>query len=393
MTLDRYIRQPGIEMTLMVNILSGDAVVLWDGGVVVGLSGFSRLEEAYCKAEKCEDKESGVGSYDEQVVEGNWGVLSECIGGPLELEVGDNVVEDFGDFVSFLGSLSECGIICEAEENHQETNNDGGYLSESCTAGNGECCNDEECHEDHECCDWYLSAGELAIGSKLKEDGLEFPVLVDHHDEYECDGECDGEEGIEFGSEDPVVHVVTPDSDGECDCDGAESEEVNGEVVFIRSGGHDTMSNGEEEDGHPDPVSECHGAGDADVFAKDEGGASDGFGDNRENGFVFNFLGDDAGCREGSKEETCKEHGGEVEVDEKFVVVVERVAGEQWVNADQENGSKQNDHEDRLPNGFGEGVTRDSEYLLKHGWGNDSGLCGKGTVPVHCTQTCGEGLS
>ncbi len=364
------------EYRLMWNEIRQHELGLWEGmGVArdgrweegsMGLAGLASLEKRDGKTHDGGDVEAGIGSHQENIVGGDGVFSKKGIGEPVVLEIGDGGVGNPCPGAGF-GVCSKEVVTGEAEEVNGEADGERPELSESSGAGDGDGGDDGHELKDHEECDEEL--GELSfVVFEFDGGGLERPFLVNEECEDICEGKGNGQCNGESRGEDPAVEKVTPYGECERYHDGEKGENDDGVVRRVRGGGHNLVSHGEKKGHGPDPERQGNRGGDAEVFADDEGGFGNGFGDDGENGFVFNFLLEHVGGDEDGEEGYAEQDGGEALLDHECVIVIEREAGD----VEAEGDERAADHEDDGVNGLSDGLDKrvdgDGESLVEHGY-------------------------
>ena len=338
------------------------------------LSGFACLEEGGGEAENGGRIEGGVGGDGGEVGGVDFVLEGKGVCEPHELNVGGEGVADPRERLG-VEMLTEEVIAGDADHKDAEADEQRHDLAEAGGRGNGDGADDSHGFKEKEDGDADLHES-AAVRDEFGADGLDLPLFI--HDEHKAvgEGEGRGEQGAESGRENPVVEIVAPDGDGETERHGDKACGDDGPIDMIGGGLDDLVAEGHEKNDGPDPVSHADGGGDAEVFAEDEGGAGDGFGNDGEDGFIFDFAGEDTGCGEGCQEESAQENSGQSHVGHHFVVVVEGVGADGDI--EREHGGADADHDDvdGLADGFGEGIACDGGDLLEHAGVSVEGLSG-----------------
>lgn len=332
------------------------------------LADFASLEECYGQSEHGNCEEGNVCGGQSEVCEAEVVFLCERIAHEQYLDVWcdnvDDVSEAFDECIC-AGFHLACDIFAgSTEEEHCEAYEESHKLCQSGRTRNGDGAQcpeslGDECYGHDELCQSEVVFAELCS------DGLKGPVFVYHEDEDVGDCQCDGDSGCEGRREYPVVEIVAPERDDNCDDERADAEAYDRHIESRGGGFHYLMSDCEQENECPYPCSESNCADDAEELADDEYGSVDWFADNGEYGFVVDFFCHDTGCDECAENDAEEKNRTESDVDHNFIIVVEGVAAECWVEYEYTCGYEQNNDEDGLSNRFDECVTRNGPDLCE----------------------------
>ena len=115
-----------------------------------------------------------------------------------------------------------------------------------------------------------------------------------------------------------------------------------------------------------------------DILSEEEDGSADGFGDDGQDGVAFDFAGDHAGGAEDAGEESVEQQGrkGDIGHDLGVAAGFEREGGDAGIEHEQACRHPHEDAEDRLADGFDEGIGDDCEEFVTHGFLSVTGAAG-----------------
>ena len=139
------------------------------------------------------------------------------------------------------------------------------------------------------------------------------------------------------------------------------TKSMTGMSKGVLCGLHHAMSDTEKQGEAKKPVGCCLGGEYAQEFTKDKEGFGNGFGNDRQYGFVFDLRGKDTRSNKSRESHRKNIDGAHSVSNHEDVVVFHGVAGYRGVNDEAKKANQNNDHKDRLSDTLREGVPCDSE--------------------------------
>jgi len=167
----------------------------------------------------------------------------------------------------------------------------------------------------------------------------------------------------------------------ECQCRGKQAERHHRRVEDIL-GTHarlDSMADGQQEHQSEQPIRGGNRPADAEKLPDHDERSAHRFADHGEHGLVLDLPGQHARRRECRHQKAEQKQRAEAEVDQQFVVVFERVAGDVEVENQRQQPATDQYRLDRLADRFHEGIPGEREN--EHG-GSLAGAVRSGKLPV-----------